>query len=354
MKRGFVALVLGLCALFLADATLNAQVAIEKGNDLSILPDQLIAQGWQEVTPGLLQRQRPGQPVEILAFGPEGLTRALQEVRGRYGALLEIYKADPKPEIEQALGELQNQAIELEQTIAGLRTDSKLGSTENLCNFSFGCGADAYPLSYTQGVGAHSSAYFYNDCSYNASVYAEAYGYTNGGGTGSFQWQSDNGSNVSKSASISVGGSPTCYSSAYSYVSSSSLSLFYSCSDYNYDCPVPTTPPSVYISAPSYVYVYGYNCETVTWYAVPSGGTPSYSYSWTVGGYSGGTGSSTSMTYCGSGYTYNDYVNVSVTVTDSASQQASAGFWTDIYYQGSCYYYLESSLAFPVEPCYMY
>src|SRR5262249_61035739 len=78
--------------------------------------------------------------------------------------------------------------------------------------------------------------------------------------------------------------------------------------------PSPPPPLTVSISSTTPVYISGTACQTVTWTASVSGGTSPYTYAWTIGGASAGTGSSVSRTYCGSNTNSTQTVNVGLTV----------------------------------------
>jgi hypothetical protein len=326
MIRKIGSLVLAILALFFA-LDLNAQVNL-LGDDLTNLPDQLQQQGWQQVAPGVFQRQRPNQPIETLAIGSDGLARAVQEVRHRLVVLRESFDKNPTADVERTLGHLKDQLAELEKTISALESNGP-SQVINGCDFSFGCAANAYPLSSIQGVGANSSSYFNNNCYYSGTAYADAYGYTNSGTD--FQSRFPNGSNVSASAAISVPGGPSCFSDSYSYVDVPSVGIYYSCYQSNNICP--PAPLGVDLYGPSYITVFGYECVTEYWSASAHGGTPPYSFSWSTS-YGGGSGDSFSITFCGGGATYTEYVNVSVTAYDSGGQTATKSMTTQVRYQG--------------------
>jgi hypothetical protein len=84
-----------------------------------------------------------------------------------------------------------------------------------------------------------------------------------------------------------------------------------------------TFPMTATIDGPSEVY--GSKCATATWTASVSGGTPAYSYSWTIDSSTTVVSTTSSLTrsYCGT-----RYMNVKLTVRDSASQTATATFTT--------------------------
>lgn len=94
---------------------------------------------------------------------------------------------------------------------------------------------------------------------------------------------------------------------------------------------ITVTPPlTASISGPSEETVYGTQCVTITWTANVSGGTPAYSYSWTIGTSTTvlSTTSSLSKTVCTA-----QTLNVKLAVRDSSSpiQTANATFTTTVY-----------------------
>lgn len=318
---------------------------------------KLEREGWKPLTEGVLQRQKGGNKVETFAYGPEGMKWVLQELEGRYIEMTDAYKAEPTRKLRQSIRKLRG-------TIEGIREGLEAGefsspldkasTTVNGCDISFGYHADAYPLNPGPGVGAAANSYFYNNCNFQGEVYAEAKGYATNGSLVTERNEFDGpkyGPNISAAASTSVSGRPSCYSSAYSYVYSSVIG-FYSASDSNSQCPDP--PLTVTISGPSSVSISGYNCRTLTWTANASGGVPPYiSYNWVVDGWSAGSGSSYSDTFCGDNINWTQTVNLQVTVTDSVYNTASDSHSTTIYYSRSSTcdpYAANPDIICPVEP----
>lgn len=305
---------------------LQAQVSLS-ANGFTAMTDQLVQQGWHEVAPGVLQRVRDGQPLETIAFGSDGLPRALQELRRQFVVLSEAFEKNPSADLDQTLGHLKNQMADIEKAIAEVKPGDPSAMLSG-CNFSFGCTANAYPLSDTQGVGADSSAYWWNDCNYQGTAYAAAYGYTNSGIDSQQRFLT--GASPSVSASIRVPGGQSCFSDASPYVYVPDLNLYYSCYQSNYSCELPF---SVTLYGPSYVSVFGSECVTEYWSASGQGGVPPYSFSWNTS-YGSGSGDTFTITFCGGGGTYNEYVNVSVTGYDSASHSDTKSMTTQVHYQG--------------------
>jgi hypothetical protein len=318
-------------SLALATSARAAEVNLSgNGDDLAA---RLKAQGWHEVSKGVLERRSDGKAVETLAFGPVGMKRALADARSRHAALLQDYRTRPSADLARALSHLKSQIAELAKISRAPGAASAMPSVMSGCNVWFGADAQAYPLGYTQGVGASGSAYFYNDCGASGSVYAYASGSTN-----VFSDTHTNyppaGSNVAASAAISVGGGPACASVGYGSVTSSSFGgISYAAYQSNNTCPAP--PLSASISGPSILTIFGYDCDSATWYANVSGGTPPYYYSWTVNGGGAGNGSSASETFCGSNTGGSESVGVSLTVTDSSSpaQSTNVSFTTTVRYR---------------------
>lgn len=96
-----------------------------------------------------------------------------------------------------------------------------------------------------------------------------------------------------------------------------------------------STPPlSASISGPAEVTLYSSTqCLSVTWTAKVSGGTPAYSYSWTIGTSTTvlSTTSSLTKTVCNEGA-----VTAKLTVRDSAAKTASVSFITEVYEDVYC------------------
>lgn len=298
---------------------------------------KLSEEGWKPVAEGVFQRQKGGNKVESLAYGHEGLQWAVQEMEIQHAALVAQYQVNPSPKLQKAIHKLK---ASIDRMHASLEEGTISSPTEkvivNGCDVSYGAHADAFPLNPGPGVGATADAYLYNNCGYSGEVYAQVNGDATTGSIHNYASQTDGpkyGGNISASASVSVGGRPSCHSDAYSYTYSAGLGIYLSANDSNDTCPDP--PLSVSISGPSSTIVSGFTCKTLTWTASASGGVPSYSYQWYRDGSSVGSGSTYSETFCGDNITYTESFTLSVTATDSVGTQASASLPVTINYRRS-------------------
>jgi hypothetical protein len=334
-------LVLGLVLLASPGLALPPDVPLGQGWQAG-----LIAQGWQPVTDGVLQRSLGGNKVETLAVGREGFEWMLQRQEDRLGFFVEEYERYPSEKLRELILDLGRDIAEAEATLQEQSLGSEPmalaepvggGETIENCDISYGAHADAYPLtgSSAPGVGATASSYFNNNCFYwgrvDASVYVRA---TQGGVTTSDSAaQTQEGENISASAALTRGGVEDCYSNAWARSMSDGLGIIYETSDFNDDCPVPTLTAT--ISGPLSVFISGYTCRLVTWNASVSGGVSPYTYNWYWDGYLVGTGSSFSEYFCGDNWTWTEYVYLSLTVRDSVGSTASDTHTTRINYSGS-------------------
>lgn len=341
---------LAYCLLFLA-LLAGALPALAQGNapahkpqNAAELRTQLLHQGWQEVAKDVLQHRRNGL-IETYAFGRDGLHWVLQDLENQLGVLARAYRANPTDELRKTIETHEAEMARVNEELLTAPGEEGIG-----CNFSYGANADAYPLtgSDAPGVGAWGYSYFWNDCGYRTTVYAEADVYTTQSGSygGQAYAAFQTGDNVSAYASLTRGGTSSCSSTGYSYVDLYSLFGYYLVARVdNSQCPVPDL--SVYIDGPTSLFFFGSTCRLATWNAVASGGVPPYTYSWTVNGYWVGSGSSFSQYYCGEGYDYYYEDVIGVTVYDSAGHQASASVTVGIRSTGDT---CNSIIRCPIEP----
>lgn len=343
--------------------TLTAGVALANPPAVSSIQDRqeaaLLAQGWQRITDGVLERKLGGNKVETFAFGREGFEWMVQRLEDRLGFLATEYEKYPSDRLRKVILDLRQDIARMKgglQTSQAVAADS-IGAAETLdnCDISYGAHADAYPLSPGPGVGASASAYFYNNCFYwgivEASVYVRA---TQGGVTTSdAASQTQEGENVYASAALTRNGLEDCYSTAWARSRSDGLGIVYETSDFNDYCPPP--PLSITINGPTSTSISGYTCRTLTWTTTISGGVPPYNtVNWYRDGYWVGSGGSYTETFCGDNIAWTEYVNLTAAVYDSVWSYASDGHTTRITYLRSsiCDPYLNSpsALICPVEP----
>lgn len=348
-KLSWIALV-----LFLAMLIPNLALAQTENPRMKETMDRLIKEGWTPVGPGVAQRSHGDNKVETFAFGPDGLRHAVKELEGKLAFLQQQYRSHRKADLQKAINDLKS-------SIAKLKVDAKKAekstadvlAEKNGCTVSFGSNSDAYWLTNGAGTAATASGSFNNTCGYYADTHAFAHAYATRGTLTETLTQSDpkSGYNISSSAVVSVPGSTPCFSEAYSHARFTGGNIFLSFSDTNYSCPSP--PVTVSISGPTYILISGYNSEIATWTATASSGVPGYSYQWYRDGYPVGTGSTYSESFFGSNWDSSELFELSVTVTDSASQTASAthsvNVWYSREYNNECGMY-----RFPYECPYIY
>lgn len=309
--------------------------------------DQMTRQGWTVLQPGVLQRMTSSGTMERFTYGEDGLRFSIQEATNRFGELIRAYHANPTTDGAKAA---EAQAGEVKRLHLALDAIKKTDTTRNLevflnsgCSFSFSYNADAAYLTTSQGVTSSASASFTNNCGYVGNVYAHAFAQGSVGNTFTSTFQKDpltgttNGTNVSVAASRTLAATSQCYSSAEAGVYVAALGLNLTANAANSVCPIPPVPPlTVSISGLLYHYLSGFNCTSVTWTASVSGGTPGYTYAWTIDGYPVGTGSTYSTYLCGNGSNYTENFTLAVTVTDSASRTGSDTEIATVQHSGGC------------------
>ncbi|HEX6902341.1 MAG TPA: hypothetical protein VF789_21665 [Thermoanaerobaculia bacterium] len=298
-------------------------------------------QGWQKVQEGVLQRSVGEGQIETFTYGEEGLSWTAESLKKRIVNLQHTYDQYPSPELADALTDLRNQlGVAITRLSSGQVEEPDAEQMEN-CDISYGAHANPGFLqgSAAPGVTASASAYFHNNCGYLGNTYADVLVEAATGTVFTHKVQNDpkyDGTWLDSAASLSLGGSTQCKSTAYARAWSYSLGINYEAGPFdNFSCPPPA--PTTSISGPSNVYTDNYYpCADVTWTANPSGGTPGYTYNWYIGGVYQGSGSQLTKQYC---YT-NATVNVSVQIFDSGipQQSASASFTTYVSYaENYCY-----------------
>jgi len=311
-------------------------------------------EGWQLVAPGVLQRHLENNKVETLGFGAEGLRFKLDEMKAQYAFLRA--ELELQPDNKELRKVIRAQRAEILRTAAAALESAKsadgMGSlTEKTaggidCTIKYGANINAFHLTGgSPGVGATTDAYFNSNCGQTGEVYALSYSKATGADnvvrTATHSDPANQvpryGGNVTASTSDTVVGVRDCYSKSYATVTSYDIGVTYAQSVENWSCPNPLNV-SAYVDY-SYVQLYGYDCQTVTWTAAVSGGNSPYSYTWTRNGYYVGSGPSYSEMFCGSNYSSSYGANATVTATDNSSPgqsgSASASTWIYTYANSS-------------------
>lgn len=326
-----------LCLMALGSTSLAFAAQADRETPTTDLIEKLTREGWRPVAEGVLQRTRGGDsPVESFAYGMAGFQWLEQELLRQLQIMEKEQQAHPSKKLSRVIERQKREIVKIQRALL----NNEIGALQekvmiNGCDISYGAHADAYSQTAYQGVGAIADAYFYNNCGYFG--HTEAYVYVratlNGVTTTHSVFDPKDGQNIRSDAGASLQGDSNCYSYASGYVNSSALGISYSTWDENYSCPPP--PLDVVISGPTSTSILGYNCRTLTWNASASGGVPGYSYSWYRDGYHVASGPSYSETFCGGNYSWTEYVNLSVTATDSVGSQDTASHTTTVYYYRS-------------------
>lgn len=214
--------------------------------------ERLEKNGWQTVSPGVMQRAVEGDQVETLGFGEEGLRFRLEEMRAHLAFLRQELKAYPSRELREAIRAYRAEILRVQTALkkmeaaGGLTAESEaLTATGANCSANYDAAAVLPP---GQGVSATASASFTNPCGYTAEVYAHAYTRaTTPNDEVVTMTRSDpaldtprTGTNASASASANVNGVRDCYAYAYSSVTSYDLAITHSQSATTSLCPEQT------------------------------------------------------------------------------------------------------------------
>lgn len=306
------------------------------------LVQQMLQEGWTKVAEGVLQRSGSEGAVETFTYGEEGTRWTARRLEARLAFLRDEHASHPSEELAGILQSLETALIETDENLKNGTAQAEVVSPDEMDNCTISYWATAVAKERTgstaPGTEANATAYFHSNCGHLGNSYAYAYARATAGTVTTTKTQEDpkyNGSWVDSAASATAPGNLDCYSEAYGRTWSPGLNINYEVSQTNYACPDAPAPLTVSISGPTDVWLSdSYPCETVTWTASASGGTPGYTYQWYLGTSTTvvGTGSSFSKQYCYA----NERVDVTAKATDSAAVTAQATFTTWIYYEPSC------------------
>ncbi|HKV09005.1 MAG TPA: hypothetical protein VJ725_12755 [Thermoanaerobaculia bacterium] len=344
MKRNVLFVSLAVCLAFFG--------ASRPGLAASDLTGSLQQEGWKLVAPGVLQRSLENNKVETLGFGAEGLRFKLDEMKAHYAFLrTELERQPDNKDLRRAIRAHRAEMLRTAAALENAKSAGEMGSISEKtaggidCTIKYGAQVNAFHLTGgTQGVGATTNSYFNSNCGQTGEVYAHSFSRATGADnvirTASHTDPMSgvrSGGNVTASTSNTVAGVRDCYSYSYATMTSYDIGVTYAQSVSNSACPNPINVDA-YVDY-SYVQLYGYDCQTVTWYASVSGGNSPYSYTWTRNGSYLGSGPSYSEMFCGYNYSSSYGADATVTVTDnsspSQSDSASASTWIYTYANSS-------------------
>src|SRR5690349_3403690 len=149
-KRSFLSsLLLGL-AVFAGSFPTFAETLSPASADLL---DQLEADGWQTVTPGVMQRTLEDGKIETLGFGADGLRFQLEEIQARLAFLRKEYSLHPSRALRQAIRAQRQEVLRVQAALRKADANGGLTSSQEkllaegtTCPVTYDAAADAYPL----------------------------------------------------------------------------------------------------------------------------------------------------------------------------------------------------------------
>ena len=216
------------------------------------LLEKLEEDGWEQVQPGVMQRESDDGTVETLGYGADGLRFKLAEMKAHLVFLRKEHASQPSTELRRAI---RAHRAEIQRTQAALKKPETTGKLESAsdalvagttCTANYDATASVLP--HALGASAEADAYFENGCGYVGEVYAHAYAKAttaaNEIATTTQSTPAPNaprvGENVTASAAASVNGVADCYSYAYASVTNYDLAITYSQSATSSTCPQQT------------------------------------------------------------------------------------------------------------------
>jgi hypothetical protein len=218
---------------------------------LDVTIESLEKEGWEQVSPGVMQRTLEGDKVETFGFGAEGLRFKIRDMKEHLAFLRKEHARQPSPELRRAIRAHRAEILRVQAALKKADAPGGLESSREAilaeggdCPVNYDGTADAFPL--TQGASASASASFNNDCGYTGEVYVTTYARaTAANGAISTMARNDPttapntprfGGNVTASASVGVNGVQDCLSHAYASVTNYDLGITYAASQSNDKC----------------------------------------------------------------------------------------------------------------------
>ena len=246
-KRAFLSSLLLCLAVFAGAFRGLAETLSPRSADLL---DRLEADGWQTVTPRVMQRTLEDGKIETLGFGADGLRFQLQQLQAHLAFLRKEYSLHPSRALRQAIRAQRREVLRVQAAMkkadagGGLTASHEALLAEGTeCPVTYDAAADAYPLA--TGAGASASASFNNDCGYTGEIYVQTYAKATTANDQIFTGAQNDppnaptpriGANVSARASVGINGVKDCYSSVYASITSYDAGFTYALSDTNNLC----------------------------------------------------------------------------------------------------------------------
>ncbi len=299
---------------------------------------QMLADGWQQVEEGVLQRSKGGGRMETFTYGKKGLRWRVDRLDERISRLEDEYGRGRDENLGRVISRLKHDRNDAQSRLVASAPETEpyavIADTGAGCDFSFGAHTAADPLSGAAGVTATASAYFHGTCGYVGDTYAYTYARATAGTVTTTKTQEDpkyGGTWFDSSATSSANGNLDCYSEAYAHVVSTTVGIDYSTTDTNYLCPA--TPPTAAINtkasggSQTIALATANECKTITWTGSATGGTSPYTFDWYIGTAYQGSGASLAKQFCGP-----QTITVKLVVTDSLGMTDDATYSTSLTY----------------------
>jgi hypothetical protein len=224
--------------------------------------EQLGADGWVEVAPGVLQRSLEPGRVETLGVGAEGQRFRLAELKKHLAFLRAEYQRHPSADLRKAIRAQRAEVLRAQAGLKAAAKDKLTPSFEKIFASGTNCGANyngtADAFAKSPGAGVTANVFFRSDCGDEGEVYVTTIARASSAdGTISTMSRSDPttapntprfGSDITASASVSVNGVKDCFSHGYASVTSYDPIITYAVDDTNNSCVSVPNPGEVLIN----------------------------------------------------------------------------------------------------------
>ncbi len=304
------------------------------------LKAKMESEDWEQIADSVFERQRGGNKVEHIGYGPKGLSWTIGKLKRQLDGLRKEYQNYPSEDLAKIIDELSIKIAgarrELRNMPEGMSNVTGFVVGPSCSSICYSATADASYLTTIQGVKAVAEAKFNSTCGYSGETYAYSYARATLNGTTTTHTQSDpdTGTSITSYATStanggSISGTP-CYSTANASVESTALGIYYSTSDVNTLCPVLMTVAISGTSSESFTTL---GCRNKTWTATVTNGVAPFTYQWKYNGTVVGSGSTYTRSVCPGnqpGFT------LAVTATGSNSVSANDSHWVEVMYGPDC------------------